>query len=134
LNCHRGGNVIGVGIDLAEVDRIQASCERYKQRFFDRIYTADEQAFCLDKKNPYPHFAARFAAKEAVSKAFSTGIGAELNWTSIEVIKGERNEPYIKLDKKGQALLKAVGGTDVLVSLSHSKKLAQAVAVVVRNK
>jgi holo-[acyl-carrier protein] synthase len=127
-----GGSVIGVGTDLIEVDRIEKSCSRYMERFLDRIFTKEEQEYCLKMKNPYPHLAARFAAKEAVSKAFSTGIGAELDWTSIGVIKGDRGQPAIQFDTKGKALLKEVGGDDVLVSLSHTKTLAQAFAVLIR--
>ena len=68
-----GGNVIGVGVDLTEISRIRAAHQKHGQSFLDKIFTADEQAFCLTKADPYPSFAARCAAKEAVSKALGTG-------------------------------------------------------------
>ena len=126
-----GGNVIGVGADIVDVERIRKSHERHAERFLDRIYTKEEQAYCMDMKNPFPHLAARFAAKEAISKAFSTGIGEHLGWKSMSIAKGERNEPIVILDEKGKALLKEVGGTSVLISLAHTDTLGHAVAVVV---
>lgn len=128
----QGGNVIGVGIDLVEVSRIRGSHERHGERFMERVFTEGEQAYCLDMKNPYPHLAARFAAKEAVSKAFSTGIGRHLGWKAIEVVKGQRQQPFVRLDEQGSTLLKEVGGSDVLISLSHTLEHATAVAVIVK--
>jgi holo-[acyl-carrier protein] synthase len=124
------GNVIGIGNDVAEVGRIREAHERHGSGFLTRIFTKDEQAYCLDKKNPYPHFAARFAAKEAVSKAFGTGIGAALDWTSIEVVKGPLEEPLIQLDEKGAQLLRQRGGQKVLITLTHTRELAFAVAMI----
>jgi holo-[acyl-carrier protein] synthase len=85
----------------------------------------------MQMKNPVPHLAARFAAKEAVSKCFTTGIGSALGWKSIEVLKGEREEPLIQLDEKGNELLKELGGSEVLVSLSHTENYGLAFAVIV---
>lgn len=127
-----GGRVIGVGTDLIECSRIARVFERQQERFLERVFTEQERAYCLARKNPVPHLAARFAAKEAVSKAFTTGIGAELGWKSIEVIKGSREQPLIRLDAQGQALLARVGGTDVLITLSHTENYGHAVALVVR--
>ena len=98
--------MIGVGTDIIDVDRIRKSHERHTERFLNRIYTKDEQAYCFGMRNPHPHLAARFAAKEAISKAFSTGIGEHLGWKSMSIAKGERNEPIVVLDEKGKALLK----------------------------
>ena len=127
-----GGNVIGVGVDIIDVDRIRKSHERHAGRFLDRIYTKEEQAYCMDMKNPYPRLAARFAAKEAISKAFTTGIGEHLGWLSMSITKGKRDEPMVLLDKQGKALLAEVGGSAVLISLSHTDTIAQAFAVIVR--
>ncbi len=124
--------VCGVGIDLVEVERIRASHQRHGDRFLERVFTEGERAYCTGLKNPYPHLAARFAAKEAVSKALGTGITGEFSWHSAAVAKGEQEEPLIVLDAKGRALLKKCGGTKVLVSLTHTATLAQAIAVVVR--
>ena len=126
-----GGNVIGVGTDIIDVQRIEESMSKYKDKFLARVYTEAEQKYCMGMSNPYPHLAARFAAKEAVSKAFTTGISKELGWTSIETVKGERGEPLVKLDEKGTQLLREVGGKNVLLSISHTRTLAQAVAVII---
>src|SRR5690606_13877884 len=95
------GPVIGVGIDMVEIERIRKAIERHGDRFLKRVFTDGELGYCMDKKDPASSLAARFAAKEAVSKAFTTGIGEELNWTSIEVVRGSREEPAIALDGKG---------------------------------
>jgi|TARA_B110000438_G_scaffold278061_2_gene301229 holo-[acyl-carrier protein] synthase len=134
LQIPKGGVVRGIGIDLIETERIRGVWERQKDRFLKRVYTEGELEYCLKMKDPVPFLAARFSAKEAVSKAFTTGIGKELGWKSIEVCKGERQQPWIRLDAQGQALLEAVGGSDVLVSLSHTSNYGMAVAVLVEVK
>lgn len=126
-----GGIVRGTGTDIIECSRIARVLERQGERFLKRVYTEGEQQYCMQMKNPVPHLAARFAAKEAVSKCFTTGIGSSLGWKSIEVIKGEREQPLIKLDEKGSELLKQLGGSDVLVSLSHTENYGLAFAVIV---
>ena len=131
ISIPEGGIVRGVGTDIIECGRIAKVYDRQKDRFLKRVYTEGEQAYCLRMKNPVPHLAARFAAKEAVSKCFTTGIGDALGWKSIEVIKGEREQPIIKLDEKGQVLLEKLGGKHVLVSLSHTENYGLAFAVIV---
>lgn len=127
-----GGVVVGVGTDIIEVERVRKAVERHGERFLRRIFTEGERAYCLQMRNPHPHLAARFAAKEAVAKAFTTGIGAELGWTSIEITKGEREQPLVQLDEKGRQLLVATGSSSVLISLSHTENYAMAVAVVLK--
>ena len=131
ISLPKGGMVRGIGTDLIECARIGRVLERQQERFLARVFTEGEQAYCLKMKNPVPHLAARFAAKEAVSKCFTTGIGETLGWRSIEVIKGERDEPYIRLDDRGKALLQKLGGTEVLITLSHTEHYGLAVAVLV---
>jgi len=133
LTLPRGGATIGIGCDLIEVDRIGQIIERHGDRFLAKIFTDEERAYCATLKFPHKHFAARWAAKEAVAKAFTTGIGEHLDWTSISVYHGERQEPLIRLDEKAQALLREVGGTGVLISLSHTETHAMAFATLVRN-
>ncbi|MGE9292183.1 MAG: holo-ACP synthase [Puniceicoccales bacterium] len=134
IELEEGGIVLGLGTDLVDVERIQRSHERHGERFLKRLYTAAEQEYCLSQSNPYPHLAARFAAKEAVSKAFSTGIGAEFAWTSVSVEHGSRMQPIAVLDDKARALLETVGGTNVLLSLSHTATIGHAVALIVRRQ
>lgn len=127
-----GGVLIGLGADLVEVDRIRGVLDRQGDRFLDRVFTAEERAYCQGRAEPHQHLAARFAAKEAVSKCFSTGIGADLGWRSVSIYHGERHEPKVRLDDKGRALLRRTGATEVLVTLSHTRGFALAVAALVR--
>jgi holo-[acyl-carrier protein] synthase len=127
------GHVIGLGCDLCEVARVRGVWERQGERFLDYTYTAGERVYCLKMRDPAPFLAARFAAKEAVAKAFGTGIGAELGWKSIEVVHGERGEPLVKLDAQGEALLAARGATGVMLTLSHTDLMAMAVAALVKS-
>ena len=127
-----GGILLGLGADIVEVARIQGVLDRQGERFLERVFTEEERVYCLGMKYPAKHFAARFAAKEAVSKAFTTGIGAELGWKSISIYHGARHEPRVRLDEKGEALLRHVGGTHVLITLSHSESSAMAVAALLR--
>ena len=128
-----GGQLLGLGCDIIEVERIRGVWERQGDRFLSRVFTAEEQKYCLSLKHPHKHLAARFAAKEAVSKAFTTGIGAELGWTSISVYHGARHEPLVRLDEKGEALLRAVGATGIQLTLAHTETTAMAVAALVKH-
>ncbi len=124
--------LLGLGCDVIEVERVRSVWRRHGERFLERVFTGEERAYCLGMSDPAKHLAARFAAKEAVSKCFTTGIGAEIGWQSISVCHGERLDPRIRLDAQGAALLARIGGTRVLVSLSHSETAAMAVAAIVR--
>jgi holo-[acyl-carrier protein] synthase len=121
--------ILGLGIDIIEVDRIAGSYKKFGERFLNRILLADEIAYCLTHKNPAPFLAARFAAKEAVSKAFGTGIGAQLGWQDIEIRRKESGEPFVVLHGKGKELYKSRRGKNLLVSISHTEKYAAVVAV-----
>ena len=121
--------ILGVGIDIIEVARIQASYEKFGERFLHRILHPKEIAYCLSHRVPGPFLAARFAAKEAISKAFGTGIGAQLGWQDMEVGRKETGEPFVILHEKGQALLKTRSARALLISLSHTQSHAAAVAV-----
>ena len=121
--------ILGTGIDIIEVTRIAASFEKFGGRFVNRILVADEIAYCLSHREPAPFLAVRFAAKEAVSKAFGTGIGAELGWQDIEIKRKETGEPFVVLHGKGQELFEARGAKKLHVSLSHTQQYAAAVAI-----
>ena len=79
--------IFGIGIDIVETARISDSIERFGDKFLDRIYTADEQAYCEKMRFAARHYAARFAAKEAISKTFGTGIGENVGWTDMEILR-----------------------------------------------
>ena len=121
--------ILGVGIDIIEVARIASSYEKFGGRFVNRILLLDEIAYCLSHKNPAPFLAARFAAKEAISKAFGTGIGAALGWQDMEIRRRKSGEPFVVLHGKGKELFAARGAKQMLVSLSHTQKYAAATAI-----
>jgi holo-[acyl-carrier protein] synthase len=121
--------ILGVGIDIIEVARVKASYERFGERFLNRLLRADEIAYCRSHKQPAPFLAARFAAKEAISKAFGTGIGAALGWQDLEIQRKETGEPFVILHGKGKKLFKAREAKRLLVSLSHTQNYAAATAV-----
>src|SRR5438045_9377356 len=121
--------ILGIGIDIIEVGRIQASYERFGERFLNRILHPDEISYCLSNKLPGPFLAARFAAKEAISKAFGTGIGAQLGWQDMEVGRKPSGEPFVILHEAGQKLLATRGGRTVFISLSHTQVHATAMAI-----
>jgi len=123
---------IGVGVDLVEVDRIRKSRENHGAYFLEKVFTEEEREYCLGMSDPDPHFAARFAAKEAVAKAFGTGIGEDIGWRSVSVSREANGAPIVKLDDQATAKLKAMGGSHVLLSLSHLTNLAAAFAVITR--
>jgi holo-[acyl-carrier protein] synthase len=121
--------ILGVGIDIIEVARIHSSHERFGERFLKRILRPNEISYCLSHNAPAPFLAARFAAKEAVSKAFGTGIGAQLGWQDIEVGRKESGEPFVILHDSGKKLLADRNARVVLISLSHTQQHAAAVAI-----
>lgn len=124
--------ILGTGIDIIEVARIRASFEKFGDRFALRILVGGELEYCLSHKDPAPFIAARFAAKEAVSKAFGTGIGASIGWHDIEVRRKESGEPYVILHGKGGELLRARDATRLHLSLSHTVQHATAISILER--
>jgi holo-[acyl-carrier protein] synthase len=120
--------LLGIGIDIIEVHRIKASHERFGDRFLNRVLRPDEIQYCLSHRDPAPFLAARFAAKEAVSKAFGTGIGAQLTWQDMEVRRKPSGEPFVVLHGAGQELMASRGGKALLLSLSHTENYAAAIA------
>jgi holo-[acyl-carrier protein] synthase len=121
--------ILGTGIDIVETERIRDSLEKFGDRFLNRCFFPDEIAYCRSMKFPELHFAARFAAKEAISKAFGTGVGKQLGWRDMEIRKHDSGEPYVQLHGKAVQLAQSRGATEVLVSLSHCKDYAAANAV-----
>jgi holo-[acyl-carrier protein] synthase len=121
--------ILGVGIDIIEVARIAASLEKFGHRFGERILSRAETDYCLSHSSPAPFVAARFAAKEAISKAFGTGIGKQLGWQDMEIAHRESGEPYAILHGKGQKLFESRQGKNIFVSISHTKEYAAVVAV-----
>lgn len=122
-------SVIGTGIDLVECARIQRALERFGDRFLQRVFTEGEIAYSMSMKFPARHLAARFAAKEAVSKAFGTGIGKAMSWRDIDIRKKESGEPFLVFSGLAKQLAAERGVTVALVTLSHTEHHAMAAVV-----
>lgn len=122
-------HLFGIGIDVVEVERIASSIDEFGDKFTHRIFTEGERAYCESQKRPYLHYAARFAVKEAVAKAFGTGIGKELSWLDIEVVRAASGEPGIVLSGAGKTFSEKHNITVIKISLTHAKHYAAANAV-----
>jgi holo-[acyl-carrier protein] synthase len=123
--------ILGIGIDIVENERIRTMLTRHGDRFLDRVFTDDEREYCGRMRDPAPHYAARFAAKEAVSKALGTGIGHDIEWREIEVIRSESGKPSVVLTGSGAATAERLGVTQILITLSHTEHYAVAQAMLV---
>jgi len=123
--------VAGVGIDITEVDRVAKLVERHGKRFLERVFTRRELEYCLGRKRQSEHLAARFAAKEAVSKALGTGIGARVGWRDIEVVRESVGRVHIVLSGGAREVARGLRIRRIHVSLSHTRAYAAAHAVAV---
>ena len=122
-------SVLGIGVDLVECARIQHSIDRFGDRFLHRVFTDGEIEYSMSMKFPARHLAARFAAKEAVSKAFGTGIGKAMGWRDIDVRKKPSGEPFLVFSGSAQELAVNRGVTSALITLSHTEHHAMACIV-----
>lgn len=124
--------VLGVGVDLVENARMQSALARWGKAFKKKVFLPAEQAYCAGRPEPWRHYAGRFAIKEAVSKAFGTGISEHLGWLDIEVRRDpDSGAPSVRLSPKGGRLARRRGVERVLVSLSHTRSYAVAQALLV---
>lgn len=121
----------GIGIDLIEVSRIRDLLTRHGERFKQRTFTDEEIRYCDGCADPAIHYAARFAAKEAVAKALATGLADGVTWKDIEVTRSANGAPGIALHGQASDLAKRHGASRVLVSLTHTKDVAAAQAILV---
>ena len=122
-------SVLGIGVDLVECARIERSIERFGEKFLHRVFTDGEVAYSMSMKFPARHLAARFAAKEAVSKAFGTGIGKAMGWRNIDVRKKPSGEPFLVFSGPAQELATKRGVSAALITLSHTERHAMACIV-----
>ena len=124
------GCVVGTGVDLVENERMADILARRGSRFKSKVFSADEQSYCESKAFPSRHYAGRFAVKEAVTKAFGTGVGPHISWLDIEVVRDpDTGAPSVKLSPRARKLAKARRAGDILISLSHTKNYAVAHAL-----
>lgn len=122
-------SIIGIGIDLVDCARIENSIERFGDRFLQRVFTEGEIAYSQSMKFPARHLAARFAAKEALSKAFGTGIGKSMGWRDLDVQKKESGEPFVVLRGGAEQMAKERGVEKVWISLSHTEASGMATII-----
>jgi holo-[acyl-carrier protein] synthase len=122
-------NIFGIGIDVVEVGRIASSIGEFGEKFLTRIFTEGELAYCSVQARPELHYAARFAAKEAVAKALGTGIGKEVGWLDMEILRGDLGEPRLALTGKGAEFCKRMNICEIKISLTHAKEYAAANAL-----
>lgn len=118
--------IISIGIDLAEVDRIEAAIARFGEHFLDRVFTAQEKAYCASKANAAERFAARFAAKEAMMKALGTGWSRGIRWCDLEVGREPSGKPLVILHGAAQARARELGIQRWTLSLTHTRAHAMA--------
>ena len=123
--------ILGLGVDIVETTRIATAIERHGEAFLRRIFTAGEIAYCSAMRDPMPFYAARFAAKEAVSKALGTGLGGDLAFSEIDIQRRESGEPFVVLSGAGAATAARLGVCEIRISLSHTEHYAVANALAV---
>jgi holo-[acyl-carrier protein] synthase len=119
-------SLIGTGIDIVDVARIERLLERQGKKFLDRVFTKTEAKYCMARGKPAIHLAARFAAKEAVAKALGTGFARGVRMRDIETLAADKGPPRIKLHGGASKRLESLGAETVLISLSHTREYAVA--------
>lgn len=124
--------IVGIGVDIVEISRLRAALDRQKERFLRRVFTPAEQEYCAGHRDPVPHFAVRFAAKEALFKAIGTGWSKGVSWLDVEVLRSGDGAPAMVLSGEGGRVANRLGAQSIHVSLSHS--VENAVALVILEK
>jgi holo-[acyl-carrier protein] synthase len=117
--------ILGLGLDATDIDRIARAIERHGDRFVKRVFTDGEIAYCSKRATPAVHFAARFAAKEAASKALGTGFSRGVLWRDIEVVR-QSGPPQLRFHGGAALRLAEIGGRSSLLTITHSEALALA--------
>jgi len=118
--------IVGLGLDIAEIDRIEAAITRHGASLIERLFTPDEVSYCEKYKNRYERYAARFAVKEAAMKALGTGWRYGVRWRDIEVTREPGGKPGLRLDGVARAFADRLGVRQISVSITHSGNLALA--------
>jgi holo-[acyl-carrier protein] synthase len=121
--------IVGTGVDISEVDRIQAAVQRFGDRFLKRVFTPAELRYCMAKPNAAERLAARFAAKEAGMKAIGTGLRHGITWQDVEVVRMPGQRPMLEFHGKAAEFALRLGCKRTHLSLSHTKE--QAIAYVI---
>ncbi|MFH0732690.1 MAG: holo-ACP synthase [Candidatus Omnitrophota bacterium] len=123
--------IIGTGVDIVEIPRLKKAVIKWKDKFLKRVFTDNEIAYSKEKPHSYQHLAARFAAKEAVLKAFGNGWNKRVEWTDVEIWNEESGKPVVKVYGNVKKMKDKMGVVDIAVSLSHARTYAVASAILV---
>lgn len=118
--------VLGIGNDIVEIDRIRKSIENHGYRLLSRLFTTKEQDYCLRHKDPIPHFAGRFSAKEAIVKAFGSGFGKHASWLDMEILNDKLGKPEVTFS---ESVNQHFNQPRVLISISHCQLYVTATAI-----
>ena len=125
--------IVGLGVDVIEVERLKRTLDRYGKQFLDHVFSAEEQADAPIGGGMASYYAGRWAAKEAVAKALGTGIGNRCSWKDIHVLRGDAGRPEVRLCGNGAVLAADQSISRIHISISHERRLACANAVAERN-
>ena len=118
--------IVGNGIDIVEVSRMRRIFDKFGYRFLERVFTSEEIEYCFSHRDPWPHLAGRFAAKEATAKAL--GAKPEFWFKRIEVLNKESGEPYLKFSGEAQKTYSSLE-CNIIISISHSENYGVATAI-----
>ncbi len=121
------GAIQGIGVDVVDVKRMEAIINEQREPFLNKVFTEQERQYCESKANPPQHFAARFAAKEAVSKAMQTGWSGKFRWKDVEVVNEESGAPTIVVSNE---VAKTLQASRIHLSLSHTENTVVAFAII----
>ena len=119
-------NVLGVGTDIVEIERVKEAIEKNGDAFISKVFTADEQAYCKKHRDPMPQYAARFSAKESIVKALGCGFGKEIGFLDIEISHDKAGKPLVHFSSK---VMKKLKKPHVILSMSHCKAYVSTVAL-----
>jgi holo-[acyl-carrier protein] synthase len=125
-------DIIGIGMDATEIDRIAAVIDRYGDRFVRRIFTEGEIAYATRRRDPVPHFAGRFAAKEAAMKALGTGHSQGVLWRDIEVVRAPGGPPQLRFHGGAARRFERLQANSSVLTITHSQTLAIAHVILLR--
>lgn len=123
-------NIVGIGTDIIEISRIRKAFQEHGSRFLERLFTPSEQEYCERYADPFPHYAGRFAGKEAIVKGIGTGIQKETSWREVEIINDKNGKPIVYLSPR---LTQMFPSYKILLSISHCHEYATATAIVWSN-
>lgn len=121
----------GMGIDIVDIRRFRKIIDSRGSRFINRIFLPSEKKYCGAKPRPWIHYAGRFAVKEAIAKAFGTGIGKELGWLDLEILSSDSKAPVVKLSRHADQFAHSRRVKNILISISHTHAYTAAVALLV---